>query len=128
LIRRYKRLLRDASTLEEGKLQVRSKTFRFIRRNRRGRNAELKALVSYSYKIMRLEFKPRGWIRRLLEEMLKLATKFGMSLTKPNHHNNFRLRAMASKLVGEIEKIEESPGSATQEEADKGFFNKNLGT
>lgn len=62
-----------------------------------------------------------------MEEMLKLATKFGMSLTKPIHHNSFRLRVMASKLVGEIEKIEESPGSATEKEADKGFFNKNLG-
>jgi hypothetical protein len=128
LIRRYKRLLRDTSTLEEGKLQVRSKAFRFIRKSRRGRTDELKALISYSYKIMRLEVKPRGWIRRFLEEMLKLATKFGMRLTKPIHHNSFRLRAMARKLVGEIEKIEESPGSATQEEADKGFFNKNLGT
>lgn len=60
--------------------------------------------------------------------MLKLATKFGMSLIQPVKYNNVRLRAMASKLVGEVEQIEESPWSATQEEAEKGFFNKNLGT
>ncbi len=30
--------------------------------------------------------------------------------------------------MGEIEKIEESPGSAMEEEADKGFSNTDLGT
>jgi hypothetical protein len=77
---------------------------------------------------MHLEVKPRGWIWRLLEETLKLATKFGMSWAEPVNYNSFRLRATANKMVGDIEKIEESPGSTTQEEADKGFFNKNLGT
>jgi hypothetical protein len=77
---------------------------------------------------MPLEVKPRGWIRRLLEEMLKLATKFGMSWSQPVSYNSFRLRAIASKMVGDIEKIEESPASVTEEEADKAFFNKNLGT
>jgi hypothetical protein len=127
LIRRYKRLLRDTSTLEIGKLQVRSRAFRFIRKSRRGRTEELKALISYFYKIMPLEVKPRGWIRRLLEEMLKLTTKFGMRWPQPVKYNSFRLRATASKMVGDIERIEESPASVT-EEADKGIFNKNLGT
>jgi hypothetical protein len=128
LIRRYKRLLRDSSTFEKGKLQVRSRAFRFIRKSRRGRTEELKALISYFYKIMPLEVKPRGWIRRLLEEMLKLATKFGMSWSQPVNYNSFRLRAIASKMVGDIEKIEESSASVMEEEANKGFLNKNLGT
>ena len=76
---------------------------------------------------MPLEVKPRGWIRRLLEEMLKLTTKFGMSWPQPVNYNSFRLRATASKMVGDIERIEESLASVT-EEADKGIFNKNLGT
>ena len=77
---------------------------------------------------MPLEVKPRGWIRRLLEEVLKLTAKFGMSWSQPVNYNSFRLRAIASKMVGDIEKVEESPASVSEEEADKGVFNKNLGT
>lgn len=62
-----------------------------------------------------------------MEEMLKLTTKFGMRWPQPVKYNSFRLRATASKMVGDIERIEESPASVT-EEADKGIFNKNLGT
>jgi hypothetical protein len=127
LIRRYKMLLRDTSTLDEGKLQVCSKAFHFIRKSRRGRTYELKALISFFFTTMDLEVKPKGWIKVLLQGITNLAAKFGMKEVSMKGKSMWP-RKMVNKIVTDIKEMEQSPSSKEQEEANKNLFNKELGT
>jgi hypothetical protein len=73
------------------------------------------------------EVKSKGWIKVLLEGIMNLAAKFGM---KEEFMKGKSLwpRKKVNKIMTDIEKMEQSPSSKEEEEANQNLFNKELGT
>ncbi|PMD43999.1 hypothetical protein L207DRAFT_563071 [Hyaloscypha variabilis F] len=125
---RYKRVRKNAKKLARGKLQVHSRAFRFVRRNRRGRDAELKALICRLLgRTKEQEIGARGWIMVFLDAVRKIGANFGRDWLRVNRNRN---RLWPRRAGTDVVRFEESPSPSLDEqrEMDVKVYNDKLGT
>jgi hypothetical protein len=98
LNRTYKSSLQNVRALEEGRLQVRSRAFRYIRKGRRGRNAVFKVLISRCFGMQNKKaigaIPSTVWLRLLFTIARKFASILGAKWFSRNEYRFLPARTM----------------------------------